>query len=562
MADLFQILSLAGALVATPQPVTPHVHYDGPGAYGELMPHAATVPLPAFDVTYHGGAVQNQTTTYAIYWYPSSAGSPTAYMAGIDAYLGSASNSPLYGVAASYSTRAAPISQASTFAGGYRDAHAFPSTLDEAAIESELEADVASAKITPGLGTQFFLFLPSGAPFTPPAGATPFCGLHGYVSYQGKSSEPLIFALVPYEATPLCQTLEVSAGEKPLDATPGVDSAIANAAREQAEMVTDPLGNAWYDASYGEIGDLCFFDYGDPDILGKADLEIDKALYNVPEVWSQRAQACQPNMPAVAPPAAPVFPDVTWHGGPIQASTTTYAIYWGKAADFDSEFMTNTEQFLQDVGGSQWYANLTQYSGEYDGQMQTVTNSSTFGGGFRDTKNVPTGAVTKSDVVAEVARVVKLRPAWQIGITTEVFLFLPPGADSGSDFCSEHASTTLPDSSTPLVYAVLKYPSTAEKGCAAYAWGLPSPDGDTLTGNLISSMAHEMAEMVTDPVFDNGSGTGWHGPDSENEVADLCGGDFGRFKTTVPYANDVLKGHGYRLPAIYSVRAKACKPNF
>ncbi len=53
-----------------------------------------------------------------------------------------------------------------------------------------------------------------------------------------------------------------------------------------------------------------------------------------------------------------------------------------------------------------------------------------------------------------------------------------------------------------------------------------------------------------------------HGAASENEVADICGGDFGRFKTTVPNANTVLNGRGYRLPAIYSVKAKACKPNF
>jgi hypothetical protein len=88
------------------------------------------------------------------------------------------------------------------------------------------------------------------------------------------------------------------------------------------------------------------------------------------------------------------------------------------------------------------------------------------------------------------------RAAWKTGITTQFFILLPPGADSKSSFCGEHASTT--------------------------------PARRRL----------------------------------RNEVADICGGDFGRFKTTVPNANTVLNGRGYRLPAIYSVKAKACKPNF
>jgi hypothetical protein len=251
-----------------------------------------------------------------------------------------------------------------------------------------------------------------------------------------------------------------------------------------------------------------------------------------------------------------------YNGGAVQPSTQTFAIYWGPASAFSTSFILDTEQFLRDVGGSQWYQVLTEYTGSYNGSKQTVANTSTFLGGYADTKNVAPARVTVADIAAEIASVIAHEPpSWKPGITTQFHIFLPPGSAYGAGDCGYHDSTTLAGS--PVVFEVYQYPSTnLDTGCGNDPWQLPAADGNSQASRVIATMAHEMAESVTDPIFVSGHGTGWHGSIPESEVADVCGGDVGRFATTIPGANIVINGHGYRLPAIWSITAKACKPNF
>ncbi len=565
MTGLFTILAIASVLAPGAAAFgPPHVRYDTPPSYHGLLPQTgASVPLPAYDVTYHGGPVQKATKSYAIYWFPKPAGSTPGYESAIDRYLADAGKSALYAAAASYSTTAAPITASSTFEGAYLDSRAFPATLNEAAVELEIEADVAKFAVTPNLNDQFFLFLPAGAPFAPPAGA-PVCGLHGYTAYRGKSADTLVFAIVPYAAAPACETGATSLGAKTVNAIPGVDDAIANASREQMEMVTDPLGTGWYDETYGEIGRPCFYDYGDLEQLGGANLEVDGAshdLYVVPEIWSQAAQACRPNLPAgqsITPVPSPVY-----HGGPVQPSTTTYAIYWGATGTFSGAFLDDTIQFLKDVGGSAWYAVLTEYTGTYNGTKQTVANSSAYGGGYQDKTDLPSGKVDVAAIGAEIGRILAKNPSWKTGIAAQYHVFLPPAASYGGGDCGYHDSTTLPGTATQVVYEVYQYPSTSlTTGCGDDPFGFPPADGNYQASRVIATMAHEMAESVTDPIFVSGSGTGWHGSIAESEVADVCGGGDGRMVTSVAGADIVILGHGYRLPKIWSVKHAACEPNF
>ncbi len=133
MTDLLAILALLGGLQGAQAQPVPRIHYDGPPAIHRPQPRTGSVPLPAFNVTYHGGPVQNGPNSYAIYWFPSRGSTFNAYVAGIDRYLSDAGRAPLYDVPASYSTAANPIG-ATKFAQAYVDGHPFPGTLNEAVL--------------------------------------------------------------------------------------------------------------------------------------------------------------------------------------------------------------------------------------------------------------------------------------------------------------------------------------------------------------------------------------------------------------------------------------------
>jgi hypothetical protein len=82
------------------------VHYDGPFvSHARIGARAAfDGSLPSYDVTYHGGPVEQATQPYMIYWFPSSP-PPTAYLTLVDSFLLGVGGSSFYGVASSYSTK-------------------------------------------------------------------------------------------------------------------------------------------------------------------------------------------------------------------------------------------------------------------------------------------------------------------------------------------------------------------------------------------------------------------------------------------------------------------------
>ena len=72
------------------------IHYDGPMVHHG---NAAALPgLPHFHVTFHGGPVQTQTTSYAIYWKPPGSTMRSGYQTVINQFLKDVGGSPLYGV--------------------------------------------------------------------------------------------------------------------------------------------------------------------------------------------------------------------------------------------------------------------------------------------------------------------------------------------------------------------------------------------------------------------------------------------------------------------------------
>jgi hypothetical protein len=268
------------------------MHGSGPAlAARDAVPPGKTAPasLDQFALTNHGGPIQPSTASYAIYWLPEGAVMDEKYRPLIDRYLTDSAGSALYAMLTQYGGSNGMVSASSTFGGSVVDHDALPKPLTRAAILTEVAKVLGQFTFTPGIGDEVFLLLPKGA-----LPANGYCAYHGGFRYKGSE---FALALIPYADAAGC-------GEDYDFQTPNrdivADGGVAEVSTAQVGMITDPLLNAWYDDKNGEVGDLCFENFG-LGINGKgADLVVTTAngvdSYEVPEAYSLAARGCAPSL--------------------------------------------------------------------------------------------------------------------------------------------------------------------------------------------------------------------------------------------------------------------------
>ena len=133
--------------------------------------------------------------------------------------------------------------------------------ITDAQLETEIEKVMTLKGWSGGLGKMFLLFTSSGEGSCLDSTNTQcayidYCAYHGY--FTNSSSQTVIYSNEPYGNTMACQTPSTPSP----NGNPVADAATTVATHELTEAITDPLLNAWYDASGNEIGDLCAYNYG------------------------------------------------------------------------------------------------------------------------------------------------------------------------------------------------------------------------------------------------------------------------------------------------------------
>jgi hypothetical protein len=256
--------------------------------------------------------------------------------------------------------------------------------------------------------------------------------------------------------------------------------------------------------------------------------------------------ALAPQLPSGPNDALPKF-HLVFHGGPVQTTTTSYAIYWKPKGSFmNSGYQKIVNQFLKDVGGSPIYG----YATEYTGSNGRVQNVSTFAGSWVDTTPFPQGGVTDQAIVESVERAILIN-GWTTGINSSFFVMLGHGPRTGG-FCAYHSAAQL--NGEPVIYGVMPYFTIKDAGGCGTPFGI-TPNNNFDADSTIGNLTHEQMEMVTDPLlnawFDNTFGV---------EVGDVCIYSYG-----VPFAsrggNLVAKGHQYIIQEEWSEKHKSCQPN-
>jgi hypothetical protein len=249
-------------------------------------------------VTYHGGDVLHDTSTYPIFWSPPGFPMPADYQAAItkyfqDAPLANSSPSTSYAPIRQYFDHAGPMGPISPFGAALVSTEPAPAsectdtpdpsetrvTVTSCVLEPHLEDVITHAAEAAGVagkpGAIFFVFLPPGLGMCGAPHA--FCSYRDFAAFHAwTSGQQLLFAVLP------------SFPEPPYE---GIS-------HEHIEVMTDPLGEGWYSdgPSEGEIADLCERAPLVPQQLGDT-------VYSLPAQWSNADGGCTAKAP---PPTTPL----------------------------------------------------------------------------------------------------------------------------------------------------------------------------------------------------------------------------------------------------------------
>ncbi|HEX5449345.1 MAG TPA: hypothetical protein VFW85_04745 [Gaiellaceae bacterium] len=270
--------------------------------------------------------------------------------------------------------------------------------------------------------------------------------------------------------------------------------------------------------------------------------------------------------------------DLTYHGGPVMHTNTTYAIYWVPSGfsynNHDSTYESTINQFFSDVAAdsglsSNVYATDTQYYDTVGGGTHHITYSSSFAGSTVVTTAFPASGchdeidsvcLTDDQLQTEIQSVVSAQH-WPQNMTTQYFLFTPKNVGSCFDasgdvcaysfYCAYHNYFNTSDG--PIIYAnqpwTANWPSRSSRACDEGQYP-NSSDADP----TINVTSHEHNEAITDP----DTTTGWYDR-AGYENGDKCAWTFGSVSgSNGRLYNETINGHHYFLQEEYNNAAHNC----
>lgn len=225
----------------------------------------------------------------------------------------------------------------------------------------------------------------------------------------------------------------------------------------------------------------------------------------------------------------PVTPNtIIYHGGPVMRDPINVYLVW--VGDWSAKSATQTvlRNLVNSLGGSPYWAINTAY---YDtvGVVSSVLNvtgelslpSVTSLTNDQAVFNAINSGLSAKTFPVDTAGVYVVLSASSVTTT---------GLGFCSNFCGYHTWYPYTSSAgvTTTIHAAFVGDTSACGGCKAAALTATSaPNGDVAGDAMASTLAHELAEVATDP-----TGSSWYTA-SGSENADICAWQFGA-SSTVP----------------------------
>jgi VCBS repeat-containing protein len=434
----------------------------------------------AGNLTYHGGPVIHQNTTYTIFWGSIDSG----YQSTINKFFGdvaqdSGGTGNVYSTDSQYTDPGGAAAYNSSFAGTntWNDTSTpvpdncsgeyagTGATVSGCVLDSDIQAEVSRAMAangwTGGLNHIFFVFTPKNVgsctdSTSKECAYTYYCAYHWYFTQSGT---PIVYANQPYTDTSGVGNLYTHAcdsGQQPNGNW--ADSTINVASHEHNEAVTDPEGNAWYDSQGNEDGDKCAWNFGAA-LGGNPGSQWNQVIngdhYYLQQEWNNASSGCVLNTtPPPPPPAQPTISGFSPAGGGVGAQVVITG---------------------QNLAGAN--------SVKFHGTSASFTADPT---GASITTNVPSGATTGSITVTTAAGTA----------TSGTFTVTPPPAPDFSVGASSPTLTMRRGSNTTDVVTVTETNGVAGSVNLTVT-GLPNAANARFTPSTVTSSTAGVQSTLT-----------------------------------------------------------------
>jgi hypothetical protein len=233
-------------------------------------------------LTYYGGPVIKNVNVVPVYWNAN-----VALQTNLNAFYSAVTTGQYMTFLSQYST----VSPAQTIGNGTRatpfvDTNATAGVTD-AQVQARLNSLFTSGALpAPNNNNLYMVHFPAGMQITDSGGSKScvvFCAYHGTYVRNGQN---VYYGIIPDMGSGGCQS---GCGTSTV-----VNNTTSVASHEFAEAVTDPAVGlatvygpplAWYNATYGEIGDIC---------NGQQSTAVlaDGKSYSVQKEWSNKTSTC------------------------------------------------------------------------------------------------------------------------------------------------------------------------------------------------------------------------------------------------------------------------------
>lgn len=236
------------------------------------------------NLIYNGGPVMTGTANvYAIFWEPNN-NVQSGYNSLIQQYFGDVNGTGLYKNDTQYKQSNGQFASSEHLAASWVDNGAYP---ENPLLDSDIQNEVSHAQSvnhwSSSIDNIFFVFLQANQNLCFDSSQTQ-CATNTFCAYHSFFGSNTIYAAMPYAASFSCNP-GTSPNHNDADQTINVTS------HEQMEAATDPLLNAWLDASGNEIGDKCAWKFGARNSSG-ADVTWNGHGYILQKEWDNHRKGC------------------------------------------------------------------------------------------------------------------------------------------------------------------------------------------------------------------------------------------------------------------------------
>lgn len=233
-----------------------------------------------------------------------------------------------------------------------------------------------------------------------------------------------------------------------------------------------------------------------------------------------------------------VEPPITYHGGPVMANPVMYVIWYGNWTGNNGTRII--ENFLRGFGSTAWW----RINQAYNNTAPIIFNRSI-------TDNYSQGRVLTDSIILNIVKRAINSTALPYDQNGLYFVFTSADCTE-TYFCTMACGWYNFDPLTHLKYSFVGDPQLqCPRGCAAQSI---SPNGNVGADGMVSVIAHEAAEAVSDPELN-----AWYDAACE-ENADKCAWTFGNTtrQSNGAYFNMIVNNMTYLVQQNWRLPTEDC----